>query len=334
MTSRRCFLGVTAIAVAASASGAHAQAPAKVWRIGYLTQRTGPAPFDQAFVQAMRDLGYVVGRNLVIEYRWAGNDPARLQALADELARLDVDVVVAAATPAVRAVMRATRTIPIVIAAAPDPLGAGLVASLNRPGGNVTGVTIMSTDLAQKRLQLLREIVPGMTRIGLLAIGTPGSAVDPARSATTLIVSEMQAAARPLAVAVVVQTIDGAADLPRAFARFERERLQALLVQVAPVTFEHRATILDLAARQRLPAMYEIRVFVDDGGLVSYGPDLAESYRRAATYVDRILKGARPGDLAIEQPGKYEMVVNLRTAQALGLAIPQPLLLRADEVIR
>ena len=333
MTSRRRFLRAAAVA-AAGAAGVAAQAPAKVWRVGYLTQRTGPAPFDEAFVRAMRDLGYAVGRNLVIEYRWAGNDPSRLQALADELVRLDVDVVVAAATPAVRAVMRATPTIPIVIAAAPDPLGAGLVTSLNRPGGNVTGVTIMSTDLAQKRLQLLREMVPGMTRIGLLAIGPTAAAVDPARSATTLIVAEMRTAAQPLGVAVVVQTIDGAADLPRAFARFERERVQALLVQVAPVTFEHRAAILALAARQRVPAMYEIRVFVDDGGLVSYGPDLAESYRRAATYVDRILKGAKPGELAIEQPGKYEMVLNLRAAQALGLAIPQPLLLRADEVIR
>lgn len=173
-----------------------------------------------------------------------------------------------------------------------------------------------------------------MTRIGLLAVAPTGSGADPARSATTLIVSEMQAAAQPLGIGLVVQTIDGAGDVPRAFAQFQRERAQALVVQVAPTTFEHRVAILDLAARQRLPAMYEIRVFVDDGGLVSYGPDLAESYRRAATYVDRILKGAKPDDLAIEQPGKYEMVLNLKTAQALGLAIPQPLMLRADEVIR
>jgi putative ABC transport system substrate-binding protein len=283
----------------------------------------------------MRALGYVVGRNLVVEYRWASNDMARLQPLADELVRLNVDVIVTAATPAVRAAMRATNTIPIVMVAVSDPVGSGLVASLGRPGGNVTGMTIQSTDLAQKRLQLIREIVPDATRIALLALRVSDTRPDTAReTATPLLVAETQAAAQQMGVGLIARSIAHGDELPDTFAQYRREQARALIVQVSPLTYEHRAKIIELAARQGLPAMYEVRNFVDDGGLVSYGPDLQEIYRRAAAYVDRIFRGAKPGELAIEQPGKYEMVVNLKAAKALGLTIPQSVLLRANEVIQ
>ncbi len=335
MTSRRRFLHCAAMVLLVGPSRALAQAPGKVYRVGFFSARAGPAAVDEAFVRGMRELGYTVGRNLVIEYRWADNDLNRLQPLADELVRLKMDVIVTAATPAIRAAMRATKTIPIVIAATADPVGAGLVASLGRPGGNVTGMTIQSTDLARKRLQLVREIVPGATRVALLALRPPDGQPDSERQVGTgLLVAETQAAARQLGVALIPRLIAHPDELTDAFAQFRREQAQALIVQVAPLMFEHRARIAELAAQQRIPAMYEIRNFVDEGGLVSYGPDLQESYRRAAKYVDRIFRGAKPGELAIEQPDKLELVINLKTAKALGLTLPQSLLLRADEVLR
>jgi len=282
----------------------------------------------------MRELGYVVGHNLVIEYRWASNQMESLQFLADELARLNVDVIVTATTPAIRAAMRATSTIPIVMAATADPVGTRLVASLGRPGGNVTGMTLVSTDLARKRLQLLREIVPGAERIAVLTLRDPDRQLDPARLAGNLMVAESQVAARQIGASVISRAVANADELSDAFAQFHRERAQALIVQVNPLTLQNRPKVVELAARQRLPAMFEVRSFVDEGGLVSYGPDLTEMYRRAATYVDRIFRGAKPGELAIEQPAKFEMVINLKTAKTLELAIPQSLLLRADEVIQ
>jgi putative ABC transport system substrate-binding protein len=258
----------------------------------------------------------------------------RLQPLAEELVRLNVDVIVTATTPAIRAAMRATSTIPIVVEATADPVGTGLVASLGRPGGNVTGMTLQSTDLARKRLQLMREIVPGATRIAVLTLRDPDTQLDPARMAGNLMIAETRVAARQTGVGLVERAVANADDLPEAFAQFQREGAQALIVQVNPLTLQHRPKVVELAAQQRLPAMYEVRSFVDDTGLVSYGPDLTEMYRRAAAYVDRIFKGAKPGDLAIEQPTKFELVINLKTAKALGLTIPQSLLLRADEVIQ
>ncbi len=335
MTSRRRFLQCAAAGLLVGPSRAFAQTPGKVYRIGFFSARAGPAAVDEAFIRGMRELGYTVGRNLVIEYRWASNDLNRLQPLADELVRLNVDVIVTATTAPIRAAMRATSTIPIVMAAHADPVGTGLVATLGRPGGNVTGMTLQSTDLAQKRLQLIREIVPRATRIALLASRAPDTQPDAGReSATGLLVTETQAAAQQMGVGLVARAIANADELPDAFAQYRREQAQALIVQVSPLTFEHRVRIAELAARHRLPAIYEIRNFVDDGGLVSYGPDLQESYRRAAKYVDRIFRGAKPGELAIEQPDKFEFVVNMKTAKALGLTMPQSLLLRADEVIR
>jgi putative ABC transport system substrate-binding protein len=336
MTTRRRGIVIGAAALFAAAIGRpFAQTPGKVYRIGYLVPRDGPSAFDEALLQGLRERGYVVGRNLAIEYRWAGNDASRLRPLAEDLVRSQVDVIVVPTAVAAHAALSATRTIPIVMTSVPDPVGMGLVASLARPGGNVTGLTIASTELARKRLQVVRELVPGATRIALLGLRVPSDAKGTERASSfDLMASEMLAAAQSMDVALVTRVVAHRDELPDAFAQFRMERAQALVVQINPVTFEHRATVIELAARQRLPALYEVRVFVDDGGLVSYGPDVADGFRRAASHVDRILRGAKPGDLAIEGPNKFELVINLKAAQALGLVIPQPLLLRADEAIR
>ena len=327
MISRRHLLIATTVTMALGR--ASAQQGAKVWRVGYLTMRAGPAAFDEAFVRGMAELGYIVGKSLVIEYRWAANDATRLQPMADQLVALNVDVLVVATSYAVRAAMRATKTIPIVIAAVADAVASGLVASLRRPGGNVTGLTLQSIDVAQKRLQLLREVVPGTTRVALLV----QQDAEP-RSPVAEIVSETQAAARALGVTLIPRPASNIYDLPDAFLHFEREQAQALIVPATPLTIEYRAVIAALAARQRLPAMGEIPDFAESGGLVSYGADLRDMYRRAAGYVDRIFRGAKPAEMAIEQPAKFEFVINLKAARAMGLAIPPSLLLRADEVIQ
>lgn len=328
MSGRRQLLCCAVAGVLLDRLPGFAQAQGKVYRVGYLSPRATHAAVDDAFVRGMRELGYAIGRNLVIEYRWAGNDLNRLQPLAEELARLNVDVIPTATTAGTRAAMRATRTIPIVMAATSDPVAAGLVASLGRPGGNVTGLSVQTTDLAQKRLQLIREIVPGATWIALLAEQVAG----PTQGTTKLLVQETQAAAKQMGVGLVVREIADGSEFPDAFAQYRREQIQALIVQVSQLTIERRAQIVELAARERLPVMYEVRNFVDDGGFVSYGPDLRESYRRAAAYVDRIFNGAKPGDLPIEQPGKLELVVNMKTAKELGLTISQALLVRAETV--
>jgi len=330
MRSRRRVLHCVAAGLLAGASRAFGQAPRSIHRIGYLSTRATHGPLDDAFLQGLREHGYTVGRNLVIEYRWAGNDFSRLQPLAEELVRQNVDVLVTATTAGTRAAMRATRTIPIVMAAAADPVGAGLVASLGRPGGNVTGVSLQTTDVASKRLQLAREVVPGATRIGLLA----ERVADPSQGTTLQLVTETTAAAVQLGVRLVVREIASAGELDDAFAGLKRAQVEILIVQVSPLMLEHRIRVAELAARDRLPAIYEARNFVDAGGLVSYGPDLVATYRRAAAYVDRILKGARPEDLPVEQPDKLSLVVNLAAAKAQGLALPQSLILRADEVLR
>ena len=336
MLERRLFLRVTAAAgLIFVRANVFAQPSGRVYRIGYPNLRSGPGAQDEAFLQGMRDLGYVVGRNLVIEYRWANNDMARFQAQVEELVRRNVDVIVTVGTPAIRVATLATRTIPIVMAAALDPVGAGLIASLVHPGGNVTGMSMFSTDLAAKRLQLLRELAPGLTRVAVLGWRVTGAGQSPpGQTPPELLVSATQAAGRQLGIGVSAQMVASGDDLPRAFAEFKRERTQALIVQSGVFGGEHLATILEMAAQQRLPDMHEARAFVDAGGLVSYGPDVNELYRKAATHVDRILKGAKPGDLPVEQPTKFELVINLKTAKALGLTIPKDMLLRADEVIQ
>lgn len=327
-TRRSCLRGVASAILAATLPSLRAQAPDKVWRIGYLNPRAGPSALDAAFLRGMAELGYVPGRNLVVEYRWADNQMHRLQPLAEELVRLEVDVIVTATLPAVRAAMRATSTIPIVMLAIGDPVGTRTVASLARPGGNVTGLTLQTTDLARKRLQLLRELIPSATRVAVLTLSDPD-----ARLAAELLLAESEVAAQQLGMTLIARGVTDAGALAATFDQFQRERAQALFVQVNPLALQHAARYIELAARTRLPAMYEVRSFVDLGGLVSYGPNLTDMYHRGASYVDRIFKGARPGNLAIEQPRSFEMVVNLATARALGLAIPDAMRVRANDLI-
>lgn len=328
MNVRRRLLCGAGAALLVGQSPVSAQVQGKVYRLGYLSPRATHAAVDDAFVQGMRELGYAIGRNLLIEYRWAGNDPNRLQPLADELVQLRVDVILTATTVGTRAAMRATRQIPIVMAATADPVATGLIASLGRPGGNVTGMSLQTTDVARKRLQLIREIVPGATRIALLAERVTG----PTQGTTKLLVDETQAAAKQIGVDLVVREISHDDQFEDAFAQYRREQRQALIVQASQLTIGHAKKIVALAARERLPTMYELRNFVDAGGFVSYGPDLRENYRRAATYVHRIFNGASPGDLPVEQPDKLELVINTRAAKELGISVSQALLVRAETV--
>jgi putative ABC transport system substrate-binding protein len=322
---RKFGIGI-ALSVLAYPFAAWAQRPSKVYRIGYLSLRVRPAPGDEFFVQALRELGYVEGSNLIIEYRWAAEDLQRLPSLAAELVALNVDVIVTSTTPPAKAVKAATNTIPIIMVNVADPVSSGLVASLGHPGGNVTGLTSQTTDLTAKQLQLVHEILPRATRIGLLALD--GSPLTP------LTIAAMKAGAQAMNLEVATQLVTKPDELRGAFAKFQKAGVHALIVQLNALTMEQGSLIVEMAAEYRLPAMYETRRFVDNGGLVSYGPDTPIAYRRAAIYVDKIFKGARPEDLPIEQPTKFEFVINLRTAKALGINVPQALLLRADEVIR
>jgi putative ABC transport system substrate-binding protein len=318
---------LTLLALGVAPNLAFAQQSGKVWRIGYLAPGPGPNPFSEAFRDELRSLGYIEGRNLSMEYRYAAGKEERLPELAAELVRLKVDVIVTPSTPGIAAARRATSAIPIVMIAPTDAVGSGLVASLARPGGNVTGLTYLSTDLAGKRLQLLREVLPKATRVAVLALKGGGGSSE-------LFLEKLEAAARQLGITLVVRKENDAAALGDAFAALQRERAEALIVELTPFAGENRKRITELAVQHRLPTLIETRGFVDIGGLMSYGPSLLAMYRRSAHFVDRIFKGAKPADLPVEQPTKFEMVINLKTANALGLTIPQSLLVQADEVIR
>jgi putative tryptophan/tyrosine transport system substrate-binding protein len=327
--NRRTFITSVGAGFFVAPFVAEAQSRAGMARIGILTSQSPPGrgagfvEFD-AFVQAMRDLGYVLGQNLLIELRAAEGQPTRFPALAAELVDLKVDVIFAPSTPAVQAAKRATMTIPIVFAVAIDPVGDRLIASLARPGGNITGITSTALELAAKRLELLREALPGVRKIGVLAY--PGFA-----SAARALVA-MQEAARTLGVQI--QPVEAREDqFDAAFAELSRDRASALVVLPHGTYFRDRKVLADLAAKNRLPTMNEFRPYVDAGGLMSYGADVLDLYRHAARYIDRILKGAKPSELPVEQPTKFELVINAKTAKALGLTIPQSLLLRADQVI-
>jgi ABC-type uncharacterized transport system substrate-binding protein len=323
---RRAFLGLAGVGVVAAPAIARAQPAAKAHRIGFLSLQPGPGATTEAFRQALRELGYVEGRTITLEYRWAAAKEERLPELAAELVRLRVDVIVAAGTPSIEAAKSATSTIPIIMAVVADPVGSGLVSGLGRPGGNVTGLTLLSTELAGKRLQLLRELVPKATRVAVLAYrGT---------SATRLFLEQMRTAARQTGVVLVVQEVSEAEALPAAVAAMHRDGAQALIVQFSTLSNNNAQRIVDLAAQHRLPAMYDVRGFAELGGLLAYGPSVLELFRRAALYVDRILKGAKPADLPLEQPTKFELVINLKTAKALGVIVPPSLLSRADEIIQ
>jgi putative ABC transport system substrate-binding protein len=331
MITRRVFVGSLAGGLLAAPLAAEAQQATKIARIGYLaTNRAGGNPHQrEAFLQGLRDLGYVEGRNVVIEYRDAEGKFERLLALAAELVALKVDVIVTASTAATLAATRATRTLPIVFAVAVDPVADGLVTSLARPGGNVTGLTGLTPELVGKRLELLTQAVPGVGRVAVL--WHPGGQGE--RTAKDML-KGADVAARALGVPLQVVEVRGPADFDGAFSDMTRARAGALTVLGSSMLFGEHRRLVDLAAKNRLPAVYTLREYVDAGGLMSYGPNLVEMSRRAATYVDKILKGAKPGELPIEQPTKFELVINLKTAKALGLTIPPSLLGRADEVIQ
>ena len=310
---------------------ARAQTPERMRRIGFISMRSGPGEFDAAFRDALRGLGYVEGRNIQIDYGWAAESDRRAEELAARLVANNVEVIVAATTIAIRAAMRATTKIPIVMAAAADPVGSGLVASLSRPGGNVTGLSLISTDTGAKRLQLLREVVPDVSRVAVLLVER-GSADDTAINAR--LVEQLQTAARQLGVTLTFITVRGGGELAGAFATIQRDHARALFVPVNSLVIDQRSRIVELAARHRLPTMYEVEGFVTAGGLLSYGPSLVEMYRRAAGYVDRILKGASPAELPLEQPTVFRLAINLKTAEALALPIAPALMARADTLIR
>ena len=324
---RRAFLAGAAALLAAPLAGEAQQAP-KIARIGYLSPSTPAAAAQNltAFRQEVRELGHVEGKTFVLELRYAEARAERLPDLARELVSLKVDVIITATDVAIAAVKRETQTIPIVMANSSDPVGAGFVASLARPGGNVTGLGMISLDLTGKRLELLKESVPRLSRVAFL--WNPGVRGD------TLQYKEAEGVARALGLSLQSVEVVRAEDLDRAFSLIRDQRGQALTVAgPSPVTFSNRARIATLAQRNRLPSIYGGREFVDAGGLMSYGPSDRDLFRRAATYVDKILKGANPAELPVELPTKFELVINLKTAKALGLTIPQSVLLRADQVI-
>ena len=325
ISRRRIVLALGAGALAPFA--VLAQQAAKVFRIGFLgaTSASGSASRVEALRAGLRDLGYVEGKNIAFEFRWSEGNYDRLSELAAELVRLKVDVIVTSATPVVEAAKHATSTIPIVMATTADAVGTGLVDSLAHPGGNVTGQTMMSVELAGKRLQIVRESLPNANRIALLTLAGVGG--------TRMLLEQLRPIAQKMKIRLVVPTIAQAEDLPGAFAVMRRERAQALIVQSSPLSYEHRARIVELAAQHHLFAVYETRDFPDSGGLISYGPNNLEGFRRAAYFVDKILKGAKPGDLPIEQPTRFELIINMKTAKALGIAIPPTILQRADRVI-
>jgi putative ABC transport system substrate-binding protein len=308
----------------------HAQSAKGVARIGFLAPG-GPGIDSwgasvETFRQALRELGWVDGQNLVIDVRYAEGRYDRLPDLAAELVALKPDVIFAGAVNSAQAAKRATTTIPIVMETLGDAVSTGLVTNLARPGGNITGVSGFAPELSAKRLELLREILPSAARVALLAnLSNPGSPV---------IIRATEAAARQMRVQIRVVDVRRPTELDNAFDTMARQRSEALVVVADPMIFGERRRIIELAARHRLPAVYEVRLFADDGGLLSYGPGSVERFQRAAVYVDRILKGAKPGDLPIEQPSKFELVVNLKTAKALGIKILPAFLLRADHVIQ
>src|SRR5215467_7037513 len=322
---RRQFITLLGGAAVAGPLAARAQQANKLPTIGFL----GANPSIEssrvaAFVQRLRELGWIDGRNLAIEYRWTEGRNERYAENAAELVRLKVDVIVTGATVPTLAAKQATAIIPIVFAASGDPVGTGLVASLARPGGNVTGLSAQTAETAGKRLELLREIVPGLGRLAIMGnVGNPIGVLE---------LDEVQAAARALGLEVITVELRRAEDISPAFDAL-KGRADALYVCSDPLVNTHRIRVNTLALAGRLPTMHLFREYVDAGGLMSYGPNLPDLLRRAADYVDKILRGAKPGDIPVEQPTKFVLIINLTTAKALGLTIPESFLLRADELI-
>jgi putative ABC transport system substrate-binding protein len=323
---RRDFIFLMASATAVRPLGAPAQQSEKVYRVGVLNAGAVGIPRLAAISRdAFEKLGWIEGKNITFEYRYAENHPDRLPELAAELVRLEVDVIMAGGTLAPLAAKRATTTIPIVMTTAGDPLGVGLVSSLARPGGNVTGLSFMAPDLAGKQLQLIKEVLPRLSRVAILW--------DAANPYPALVFEETQRAAQTLGIEVQSLEVRGPDDFDGAFEAAKRGQPDALITVGDPLMTEFRKQISDFASTYRLPAMYGLREYVEAGGLMSYGASISDLVRRAAGYVDKILRGAQPGDLPVEQPTKFELVINLKTANELGLTIPPLVLALADEVI-
>jgi len=306
---------------------AEAQQPGKVYRIGYISGRSGAEPLDDVFKSALRELGYVEGQNMSVTYRWAEEKLDRLPALAVELVQLNVDVIVTETTPAVRAAKNATTTIPIVMALSGDAVEAGLVASLARPGANITGLTFLGTDVVGKLVELLKEMLPKASRLAYLG--------NPQISTPELLAFERtQPVAQRLGMTIKFVTARNQNDFKIAFEEIKKTRSDGLIVSPNIIYVQHRKMIANLAAHYRLPAIYGRSDFVDAGGLASYGTSFPHLYRRAAVYVDKVLKGVKPADLPVEQPTKFELVISLKAAKQIGLTIPPNVLARADRVIR
>jgi ABC-type uncharacterized transport system substrate-binding protein len=307
---------------------AEAQQPKKVPQVGFLFAISPSAALArvEAFRQGLRELGYVEGKNIVIEWRYAEGKTDRLSALAAELVRLKVDVMVTAGSPSTRSAKQATATIPIVMAFDDDPVGSGFAASLARPGGTITGLSTLSPEITGKRLELLREIVPKLSRVGVLG--------DVTRPGIPQALREINVAADAFGVQVQYLEVRGLKDIETAFRAAGKERTDAVLLLGSPVLISQRRQVTDLAITSRLPAIYGNSEWVEAGGLMSYGVSITDLARRAASYVDKILKGAKPADLPIEQPKKFELIINLKAAKQIGLTIPPNVLARADRVIR
>ncbi len=322
------FIVGVALGVISAAFPAEAQQAARGPRIGWLSPGSPASDetFLAAFLEGLRKLGYVDARKPNIEQQFAEGKTDRLPTLAADLVSLKVDVFMLYSTPAAQAAKSATQAIPIVCAAMGDPVGSGLVASLARPGGNLTGLSLMAPELSGKRLELIRETVPKASRVAMLW--------NSGNSAMVIRARESQSAAQVLGVTLQSLGVRDPDELARTFAAMTRQRPDVLLTLIDPFTHAHRKRIVDFAAENRLPAIYESREFVDAGGLMSYGPSLPDQFRRAATYVDKILKGAKPADLPVEQPTRFELVINLKTAKALELTMPQSILIRTDQVIQ
>ena len=329
MKDRRAFMRTVAGTLLVAPFAALAQQTPKIWRIGYL-RRTSREPADLAALRlGLRELGYVEGQNLVIDERYANGDATRLPDLARELMQLKVQVLVVDGVTTVRAALGVMGATPIVFTVGGDPVAAGLVDRLDRPGGTITGLTTFGGELVRKRLQFLHEVVPA-TRVGFLFNPTN----DPTSPGLLAARERLTGVARSLGIELIRVEATSQGELAGAFAKLRQANVGAVLVDGDAMFFSQRARVVDLAAMHRLPAVYAEREFADAGGLMAYAPSLTANFRRAATYVDKILKGAKPGDLPIEQPTRIELVINLKTAKALGLTIPQSLLLRADEVIQ
>jgi putative ABC transport system substrate-binding protein len=329
MVSRRQLVTAIGSAALAVPLASFAQRQAKTPRIGFLDPalpRDNTSPFLEDFRAGLRELGYVEGKNLQLEVRWGEGKLDRLPAQAAELVRLKVDVIVAVTSPSVLAAKQATRTIPIVMPLSSDPVEDGLVASLARPGGNITGLSMMSLELGAKRLQILKDVFPNLVR-PIAVLWNPDYAGMVARFRQTAV------AAPAAGLGVRSIEVTNAAELESALQSMTRDRPDALVLLADPLTLSQRARLVEFAAGARLPAIYEHSGFVDAGGLMSYGPNVSELIRRAATYMDKILKGANPADLPIERPVKFELVINLKTAKALDVTIPHSVLLQADRVV-